>query len=66
MTCTNHIRIMQESIDKALSCIDSKEYPAAHLALDDLESQLRKLRRHIDHLQFVTQFSLPDLWKDPK
>lgn len=56
MTITNHIINIQTSAGQALEFVDLKKYPSAHLCLDDIESFVRKARRHIDHLQNVADF----------
>ncbi len=36
---------------------DLRDYAQAHIKLDDIEKKLRAVRRHIDHLQNVTDFA---------
>ncbi|MBA7485123.1 hypothetical protein ES707_20658 [subsurface metagenome] len=57
MTLTNHIQAIETSAQLALKHCDEKKYPQAHLDLDVIESKVRIVRTHIDHLQNVTDFS---------
>ena len=56
MTITNHFRRIHDLADLAIHFVDAKNYPKAHLALDDIEKKVRESHRHIDHLQNVTDF----------
>jgi len=56
VTLTNNIRAIETSAQMALKHCDEKKYPQAHLDLDVIESKVRILRTHIDHLQNVTDF----------
>ncbi|MBA7479198.1 hypothetical protein ES707_14630 [subsurface metagenome] len=58
MTLTNHTRRIEELAGAVTTLCDSRKYEEAHCALDDIEKKVRKLRRHIDHLQFVNYFDL--------
>lgn len=57
MTLTNHIRAIETCSQLILKHCDEKDYPLAHLDLDVIESKVRILRTHIDHLQNVTDFA---------
>ena len=57
MTLTNHIQRIEALANEALHHVDRKEYPQAHLVLDGLEMNVLEVRRHIDHLQNVRDFS---------
>ena len=56
MTLTNHIRRIEDLAPQVIVFVDTKEYPLAHIALDDIEKSVRLAHRHIDHLQNVTDF----------
>lgn len=56
VTLTNHIKRMDELTIDIVRLVDCKDYPNAHLLLDELESKVNCVRRHIDHLQNVTDF----------
>ena len=56
MTLTNHIRAIATHSQLALKHADEKNYSQVHLDLDVIESRVRLLRTHIDHLQNVTDF----------
>ena len=58
MTITNHIRRIEDLASEVIDHVDAREYQKAHCALDDIEKKVRAAREHIDHLQFVTYFSL--------
>ena len=58
MTLTNHTQRIEELAHQVLNYADQRSYEEAHEALDEIEKEVRELRRHIDHLQFVTHFSL--------
>ncbi len=58
MTITNHTNRIAELAGQVQVFADKKKYPLAHSALDDIEKKIRELRRHFDHLQFVTHFSI--------
>jgi len=56
VTLTNHIRNIEDLAPQCMEFADAKQYPLAHCALDDIEKEVRKLHRHIDHLQNVSDF----------
>ena len=56
VTLTNHIRTIQDFASTCLIHVDRKEYPQAHICLDDIEARVRAVRRHIEHLQNVRDF----------
>lgn len=56
VTLTNHIRNIQDLAPQVIEFADAKEYPLAHCALDEIEKEVRRVHRHIDHLQNVTDF----------
>ena len=58
VTITNHIRRIEDLASEVIGHVDAREYQKAHCALDDIEKKVRSAREHIDHLQFVTYFSL--------
>ncbi len=57
MTLTNHTRRIEELTGDVVYHVDAREYPKAHLVLDEMQSKLFALRRHIEHLQNVTDFA---------
>ncbi len=57
MTITNHIRRIEELAGDVIYLVDHKDYEMAHLRLDELEGKVHAARRHIDHLQNVTDFA---------
>ena len=56
MTITNHIQRIETLASDVIRLVDSKDYPNAHLLLDEIEKKVRFAHRHIDHLQNVTDF----------
>jgi len=56
VTLTNHIQRIEALANECLQHVDRKEFPQAHLSLDGLEMNVLELRRHIEHLQNVTDF----------
>ena len=56
MTLTNNTARICELAGMVNGYADRREYEKAHCALDDIESKVRKLRRHIDNLQNVSYF----------
>jgi len=56
VTLTNNIQDIESLASDALNHVDRKEYERAHLVLDNLESKVREVRRHVDHLQNVRDF----------
>jgi len=56
VTLTNHIRNIEDLAPQVIEFADAKEYPLAHCALDDIEKEVRRVHRHIDHLQNVSDF----------
>lgn len=54
MTLTNNIRTIETSAQLAIKHCDERNYPQVHLDLDVIESKVRMIRWHIDHLQDVT------------
>jgi len=56
VTITNHTRRIEELAGSVIHYVDAREYPNAHVALDDIEKEVRLAHRHIDHLQNVTDF----------
>lgn len=57
MTLTNHIQRIETLASECLHHVDRKEYHQAHSVLDGLEMNVLEVRRHIDHLQNVTDFA---------
>ena len=58
MTLTNNIRDIETFAQLALKHADAREYEKAHCDLDVIETKVRALREHIDHLQDVTPRAL--------
>ncbi len=58
MTLTDNTRVIEKLANDVVHHADRREYEQAHCCLDDIEKKVRKLRRHIDHLQFVNYFNL--------
>ncbi|MBA7522338.1 hypothetical protein ES705_14456 [subsurface metagenome] len=56
MTLTNNIRNIEELGNFVIQYSDAKEYEHAHCALDDIEKKVQAIRRHLDHLQNVSDF----------
>lgn len=56
VTITNHTRHIEELAGEVIHYVDAREYPNAHICLDDIEKEVRLAHRHIDHLQNVTEF----------
>lgn len=56
MTLTNNIVRIQELADGVKCFVDDKKYHLAHSYLDDIMGHVYKLRRHIEHLQNVSDF----------
>ena len=56
MTLTNNIRNIEELGNFVIQYADAKEYKHAHVALDDIEKKVHAIRRHLDHLQNVSDF----------
>ena len=54
MTLTNHTKRIGELVADVIYHADAREYPEAHLAIDDIEARARCLHRHIDNLQLVS------------
>jgi len=63
VTLTNNTKRIEELAGAVMILCDNKKYEEAHVALDDIEKKVRELRRHIDHLQFVTQFNLKSYFR---
>lgn len=57
MTLLNHTRAIEELSGKVVYHVDAREFERAHCALDDIEKKVHEARRHIDHLQNVTDFA---------
>ena len=53
VTLTNHIRRIEELAAQVIVLADSRDYPQAHLALDEISSRVHSARVHLDHLQDV-------------
>ena len=51
MTFTNHIRKIQEHADWAVKHVDARDYPKAHVDLDNIEANVRSVRHHIETIQ---------------
>ena len=56
VTLTNHVQNIELLAGSVLAHADAREYELAHVALDDIEKKVQAIRRHIDHLQNVTDF----------
>lgn len=56
MTITNHMQRIEELAGEVLKYVDARDYPDAHIFLDEIEKKVRLAHRHIDHLQNVTEF----------
>ncbi len=54
MTITNHIRKIQEHADSVIEHVDDRDYACAHVALDNIEHNVRSARDHIENLQLKT------------
>ena len=63
MTLTNNIRDIEGLANDIVHHVDRKEYEQAHCLLDNLEKHVHEVRRHIDHLQNVRDFSPRNAWK---
>ena len=57
MTLTDNIRNIEELTRLTIKYTDAREYESAHCCLDDIEKKVRKLHRHLDHLQRATDAS---------
>ena len=51
MTFTNHIRKIQEHADWVIKHVDARDYPKAHVDLDNIEANVRSVRDHIETIQ---------------
>ena len=56
MTLTNHTKRIEELASAVTILCDSRKYEEAHCALDDIETKVHALRRHVDDLQNVHKF----------
>jgi len=56
MGLTNNIQRIEQLSGECLHHVDQKEYHQAHLILDAMEMNILQVRRHIEHLQNVTDF----------
>jgi len=57
VTLTNNLERIEVLANTVLQLVDAKEYQQAHLILDMLEGRVQVVRRHIEHLQNVTDFA---------
>ncbi len=57
MTLTNHTRRIETLANDVVHHVDRKEYEQAHCCLDDIEKKVHAARRHIDHVQNVSDFA---------
>lgn len=56
MTLTNNTRRIEELTGAFTILVDNKKYEEAHIVLDEMQAKIHALRRHIEHLQNVTDF----------
>ncbi len=56
MTLTNNTKLIEDLAGAVTILIDNKQYAEAHLVLDEMESKVHAVRRHVEHLQNVTDF----------
>ncbi len=57
MTLTNNSRAIEALANDVVHHVDRKEYAQAHCVLDNIESKVHEIRRHVDHLQNVADFA---------
>ena len=57
MTLTNHIKRIDELSGAFTILVDNRKYEEAHIVLDEIQATSHALRRHIEHLQNVTDFA---------
>jgi len=48
VTLSNHTKRIEELAGAVTTLCDSRKYEEAHCALDDIESKVHALRRHVD------------------
>ena len=58
MTLTDNIRGIETHAQLALKHADERDYAKAHSDLDVIESKVRAVRHHLDHLQGVLPHAL--------
>ncbi len=51
MTFTNHIMKIQEHSNLVIKHMDARDYPSAHVDLDNIEANVRSVRDHIETIQ---------------
>jgi len=56
VTLTNNTKRIEELSGAFTILVDNKKYEEAHIVLDEIQSKVHALRRHIEHLQNVTDF----------
>jgi len=56
VTITNHIRNIEDLAPQVIEFVDARQYSLAHCALDEIEKEVRRSHRHIEHLQNVSEF----------
>lgn len=56
MTLTNHIKRIEDLTSAFTIMVDNRKFGEAHIVLDEIQSKTQALRRHIEHLQNVTDF----------
>lgn len=57
MTLTNNIQRIEALAGVLTTLCDSRKYEEAHCALDDIESKVHALRRHVDNLQLKSDYA---------
>jgi len=58
VTLTNHTKRIDELTGAFTILVDNKKYEDAHIVLDEIQSKVQSLRRHIDNLQNITRFTV--------
>ena len=66
MTLTNNTKRIEELAGAVTILIDNKQYEQAHIAIDELQSKVHALRRHVEHLQNVSDFCARPSGEDTK
>lgn len=56
MTLTNHTKRIEDLSGAFTILVDNRKYEEAHIVLDEILSKVYALRRHIEHLQNVSDF----------
>ncbi len=53
MTLTNNTQRIEELAGAVTILADNRKYEEAHCALDDIESKVHAVRRHLEKLQWL-------------